>query len=210
MFTIIGFVIGAITMAAIWLLVNAGDVYRIQHYRIDDLSTIKDLQDVEVLICLAGGRGRVTAAADIWLAVKNLRETKKLSRPVFYLSGTGADFQYADLKDAGVSETVWSQLQESDVLLESVSENTEENAALFRSFQRQASWKNGVLVTSSYHLRRASAIFKRALSGQMKLVLISSGIESFQEDEWRSNLNGLWVTITEYLKTQLQGFASTM
>lgn len=61
----------------------------------------------------------------------------------------------------------------ADLLVESKSRNTHENATLSLPFLQKKAWKSAVLVTSAWHMKRAAGVFRKAgyTQGGLKLSL---------------------------------------
>ncbi len=154
-----GFILGVLVSSFMFLMFEAGTIY---DFKMDYLES--DLDDADVILCLAGGPGRIAAAAKLWERALEIHGEKNL--PILYLSGLGGSVKFSSLAETEMPETALKRIRESDMILESVSQNTYENGQLFKSFQRQLEWKKAILVTSDYHLKRSKAILGKIMGSK--------------------------------------------
>lgn len=180
-------------------LLLAGTIYQYQ----DTVDGVH-LPQVDAIVCLAGGRGRIAAAGDIWYRYweNGQRKRPPESPPVLYMSGMGPQANWKVLLHqirAGVRQVIRPQ----DVILETESQNTESNALWLAHNAEKRGWKRILLVTSAYHMRRASLIFDRILKAH-RIPLVVDTISAFQDpfeaSQWRSSFHGIHVTVLEYIK----------
>ncbi|MGZ3707424.1 MAG: YdcF family protein [Bdellovibrionota bacterium] len=193
----LGMTLGALILA--YFL--AGEIYDYQ----DTVDGVH-LPRVDAIVCLAGGRGRISGAADLWYRyfeqAHQQGAPKDAPTPVLYISGMGHQSNWAVFVRQirrGVLESIRSQ----DVVLERESENTDANARYLVQYAQKTGWKRVLLVTSRYHMRRAKMIFERELraaGSPLEVETLSFYQEPFEPGEWRSGLHGVRVTVTEYLK----------
>ena len=210
---------GLLVAGGIWLWSAAGWVY-------DDQDTVDGvhLPRVDAIVCLAGGRGRIAAAGDLWYRYWEQRRIGRESlqkeadfRPILYFSGLGEKTGWATVQQqlrAGVTEVI----SPADTVLETESRNTEGNAQWLLQYARERGWKSILLVTSRYHMRRARLIFERLAERdrQLRAGLRAEGApapetlrietlsvyqEPFEPGEWSGDLQGIRVTLTEYFKS---------
>lgn len=193
-------------------LVLASEIYDYQ----DTVDGVH-LPSVDAIVCLAGGRGRIAAAGDLWyrywessIKLKAAREAagEKIDPeaddrvPLLYLSGMGPQTTWNTFKKhlrSGVREVV----PVADVVIEKESYNTETNAIWLARMAQDKGWKKILLVTSSYHMRRSQMMFARtfaALGLNIQIETLSAFQEPFESNEWRESIHGLHVTVMEYLK----------
>ncbi len=196
----VGFVFGIVTFA----FVIAGEIY---DYR-DTVDGVR-LPPVDAIVCLAGGRGRIAAAGDLWYRYWERRQeyyTQGRAVPVLYISGMGHASSWGtfarQLRD-GVREMIPS----AEVILEKESTNTDENARYLVKMAQEKGWRRVLLITSPYHMRRARFIFEAYLSRVGKIQpegfrveTLSAFQEPYEPGEWRTSLQGIRVTLEEYLK----------
>jgi uncharacterized SAM-binding protein YcdF (DUF218 family) len=193
----IGFTFGALMLA--FLL--AGDIY---DYK--DTAQRDSLPQVDAIVCLAGGRGRILAAGELWYqyldrVLEASAETES-SIPILYFSGLGHQATWS-LLTRQLSRRVLQVVQPEDVIIENESANTDENAKWLLKIAQERNWKRIVLLTSSYHMKRANYIFARVLKAgglSVQIDTLSVTQEPFSSKQWRSGFWGIRVTLLEYLK----------
>ncbi len=195
-----GAVIGTLALA----VVTAGDIY-------DYMDTVDGvhLPAVDAVVVLAGGRGRIAAAGDVWyryweLAHVPLKQIGSPARkpPTFYVSGVGRQSNWGTLTRQ-VRRGVLDVMRPEDVLLENESTNTEENARLLAKYAKERKWDRILLMTSRYHMKRAKFIFEGlfwSLEHPIHIETLSVYQEPFEPGEWRYSPHGIEVTLTEYVK----------
>ncbi len=190
-----GFVLGVFALA----MMNAQVLY-------EDLDTFDGtaLPEVDAVVVLAGGRGRIAAAGDIWYRYfEDAREPEKGRRvPVFYVSGMGPKSRWSAL-ESQVRRGIAPLLQQETVVLETESGDTVENAVWLVRHASKHSWKRILLMTSSYHMARSRYIFERIMEQErypMVIETLSVFQDPFSRQEWSSDLNGIRITLTEYFK----------
>ena len=191
--------VGAILGSLILPIMLAGELYDYQ----DTLDGVR-LPPVDSIVCLAGGRGRLAAAGDLWYRFRESRLGG--SGPEIYISGAGSQATWPSLSKQlrpGVREV----LAKERVILEQESVNTEANAKLLLKYVQgqppDKRWKRIVLITSPYHMRRAMLIFEKTFAQAgvpMTLLSYSAFQEPFEPGEWLSSPHGIHVTLLEYLK----------
>ncbi len=183
----------------------AGEIYDYQ----DTLDGAALPEDIDVIVCLAGGRGRIAAAGDLWMRYRDAAQadkTKNRKIPKLYISGMGhlSNWRAFSLQlRRGISQVI----PRDQVILETRSVNTEGNAIWFAEYARIHSMKSAILLTSSYHMRRAVLIFSRVLqnhlapTGQhLRMETLSLIQDPFDATDWRTSLQGIRVTLNEFLK----------
>jgi hypothetical protein len=102
-----------------------------------------------------------------------------------------------------VRQGVMPVLKPENVVLERESRDTLENAEWAARHAAERGWDSILLMTSSYHMKRSRLIFDRVLSRggrSVRIETLSVIQEPFAQDEWRSGLHGVRVTLTEYFK----------
>lgn len=181
------------------------------------------LPPVQAIVVLAGGRGRIAAAGDIWNRYRERSEVPaKASQqtteglPVLYVSGVGPQSTFKVIQGQlrpGVTEVI----RPDQVVIENESTNTEENALWLARYARERSWNRVLLITSSYHMKRARLIFSRILerdaadrnalranqsprAPSVQVDTLSVYQEPFEPGEWMTSVHGTRVTIGEYFK----------
>jgi len=88
----------------------------------------------------------------------------------------------------------------NDILLEDKSRTTEEDARFTRDILKKYEYKSLILVTSPYHSRRASKIFRKVMGD--KIMIISAPAEKswFSFDEWWKRRRDRARVLDEYSK----------
>lgn len=190
-----GFVLAALALP----LILAGEIY---DYR-DTVDGVH-LPPVDAIVCLAGGRGRIAAAGDIWYRYweNGRRKHPPEAPPVLYMSGMGPQANWNVLLRQ-VRSGVRRVLRPGDVILETESQNTESNALWLARNAEKRGWKKILLITSAYHMRRAWLIFGRTLKTHgsgVSVETMSAFQDPFEATEWRSSFHGIHVTVLEYIK----------
>lgn len=197
-FSLAGAIAGVLAMVLVYLL--AGEIY---NYR--DTVDLQRLPAVDAIVCLGGGKGRLAAAGDLWYRYwqqSQLPDSLVKSAPVLYLSGMGPQTNWAILSRQ-LRPAVLQKIRPDSVVIEKESSNTDRNARWLAKYAQQQHWKKVLLLTSSYHMRRAKFIFSKVLtrgSDPVGLETLSFAQEPFTPTEWRSGPNAIRVTLMEYLK----------
>lgn len=192
------FLVGLLCGFFLFTFIRAGSIYEYS-----DTVDGATLPDADAIVVLAGGRGRISAAGDFWFRYREREESGVIEEsPLLYLSGLGPTITFDQLHKlvrAGVVRT----MRPSDVVLETESRNTEENALWVVKNARLRGWKRIVLMTSPYHMRRSQWIFQGVLKEaglSLKVDTLSIDQEPFNVDEWRTSFSGIRMTVFEYLK----------
>lgn len=192
------FALGLFSGMMLFTFIKAGTLY-------DYTDTLDGAQlpPTDAIVVLAGGRGRIAAAGDFWFRYYEREEAGEIeAAPMLYISGMGPNSNWATFEKSirpGVSKT----MKPSNVVLETESRNTEENALWVVKNARLRGWRRIVLMTSPYHMQRSRFIFAKVLAKtDLKLTVDSLTIfqEEYSSEEWRDSLNGIRVTMIEYLK----------
>jgi uncharacterized SAM-binding protein YcdF (DUF218 family) len=192
--TFVTALVGIVGTAALFLWFAAGEIYDYS----DTFALERDAAKVDVVVVLAGGKGRIPQAVSLW---KEIRDRKgKNQEPILFLSGLGPGNGIETFAGQGVPEGMVRLLNRDNVVFENVSENTLENAQIFASFARQKRWKSVVLVTAGYHMRRAGFILRKVLDPEVELLTETVDARHFGRNEWHHDEYAVRVTIFEYLK----------
>lgn len=190
---------GALSGAVVFAWMTAGSIYDYE----DSISLGGPLPRADVIVCLAGARGRISGAADLWFEYYSaFREGRVQKLPVLYLSGTGPHSTWAVLSKQ-VRGEVLQVLKPENVIVENQSVNTVDNASWFARRAKEEDWKKVVLVTSSYHMKRAGYIFDRLVfshAGVDRIRTYTMLQDAFRMDTWRESALGIQVTLVEYIK----------
>lgn len=181
---------------------SAGEIYQ---YSDTVAGVTEKLPQVDSIVCLAGGRGRIGAAADLWFRYWQLAQEPGsgiTKVPVLYLSGMGPQVTWNSVSKQ-VRRPVLGVIRSTDLLIENESSNTYQNAQYLARYARERQWRKVLLLTSTYHMKRAHFIFNhvlKALESPIEVETLSFYQEPFGSNEWRNGTIGLRVTLFEYLK----------
>jgi uncharacterized SAM-binding protein YcdF (DUF218 family) len=200
---LLGMTLGALMLA----FVMAGEIYEYQ----DTVDGVH-LPHVDAIVCLAGGRGRIVAAGDLWYRYFELAHTPIVAgagrdpapsrSPVLYFSGMGHQSNWRGLTRQ-LRRGVVEVLRPEDVVLEIESGNTDANARYLARYAKQHGWEKILLITSSYHMKRARFMFDgvmKTLGVPLEIETLSVFQEPFEPGEWRGSFHGIRVTILEFSK----------
>lgn len=227
----LGFLFAGISVGVFALAyLSAGQIYDYE-----DTVKIGDLPDeVDALVVLAGGGGRILAATDLWYeywkAEQNPKVTfiDRLARqqghssmrnpdseiepppavfdtpvemklPKLYVSGMGPLAGW-NVFAQQVRPEVLKVLKPENVILETESANTHENAKWLALYADKYDWHKIILITASYHMRRSKFVFDQTFRGEMEIETYSIHRELINQDNWRSSLDSIRLTLFEYLK----------
>ncbi|MBC7384747.1 MAG: YdcF family protein [Cryobacterium sp.] len=192
------FILGIFAGILLFAFFKAGALYDYA----DTLDGAK-LPASDAIVVLAGGRGRIAAAGDFWFRYYEREEGDSTEvAPLLYISGMGPNSNWATFAKS-VRPGILRAMKPLNVVLETESRNTEENALWVVKNARLRGWKRIVLMTSPYHMRRSRYIFGKVLaeSGQkLDVDTLTIYQEAFSSEEWRESMNGIRVTMLEYLK----------
>jgi uncharacterized SAM-binding protein YcdF (DUF218 family) len=196
--------LGIVTGALVLAFFMAGEIYDYQ----DTVDGVH-LPEVDAVVCLAGGRGRIAEAGDLWYrywelnhAVNKATGKSSMSLPVLYISGMGKNANWAVFTKQ-LRRGVRDVIKPENVVIENESLNTDANARWLARYGNERDWSRILLMTSPYHMKRARFIFEGVLrppGPSIEVETLSVFQEPFEANEWRSNLHGIRVSINEYIK----------
>jgi uncharacterized SAM-binding protein YcdF (DUF218 family) len=193
--------LGGILMGILlFATVMANEIYEYQ----DTVDGVH-LPEVDAIVVLAGGRGRITSAGDLWYHYHTLFQGDHAglkSGPVLYVSGMGHQSNWVSFTKQ-VRRGVAENMRPEDVVLETESSNTEENAQWLVKTVKLRGWSKILLTTSSYHMKRARMMLEQTFRAEkipITIDTLSIYQDPFEPSEWRSSLLGVRVTLTEYIK----------
>jgi uncharacterized SAM-binding protein YcdF (DUF218 family) len=195
--------LGGILMGILlFATVMANEIYEYQ----DTVDGVH-LPQVDAIVVLAGGRGRITSAGDLWYHYHTNYQadpTQSAGRkgPVLYVSGMGHQSNWASFAKQ-VRRGVVEIMRPEDVVLETESSNTEENAQWLVKTVKERGWSKILLTTSSYHMKRARMMLEKTFRSEkipITIDTLSIYQDPFEPTEWRASILGVRVTLTEYIK----------
>lgn len=155
-----------------------------------DLPKDKD----SALVCLAGGKYRIEAAFSLYAHGVGER---------MFIVGAGPKVTKEGLAKLQAVQTAqkipWDRYDR--IMVENDSRNTIENAfAVKRFLELNPSVKKIVLVTSSYHMRRASFMIASQIPADITIVPFAPEATEISPSNWWHTWLGISVTVQEYLK----------
>ncbi|GBD99537.1 hypothetical protein BMS3Abin07_01574 [bacterium BMS3Abin07] len=140
------------------------------------------LERADLIVALGGSKGRKRGAVAL------LREGFA-SKVMF----TGFDIDIRDYQCQGISE-------KEIVLPPMAAYTTYEEALVVLNAAEENNFHAVIIVTSPYHLRRASFIFHKIFNGKdIKLMFYACQNKAFQMDRWWKSYIGRKMVIMEYL-----------
>lgn len=175
----------------------AGEIYEYQ-----DSFDGAQLPRVDAIVCLAGGRGRIAAAGDVWYRYWEQSQHSGGRPPVLLISGVGPQSNWSVLEHT-VRRGVLEVMKPEDVLLERESFNTHSNFEVLLRLAREKGWRSVLLVTSPYHMKRSLLIAERLTAAEksaLQVHTLSVYQEPFEPGEWFTSLQGIRVTLEEFAK----------
>lgn len=186
--------------AGILTFLMAGEIY---NYK--DTVSLERLPQVDAIVCLGGGRGRIAAAAELWnhyFEASAQANPPSVRLPVLYFAGMGHQASWGVLAKQ-MRKGITQKMRPEEVIIEKESSNTDSNARWLVRFAQEYHWKKILLITSSYHMKRARFIFEELFKVSKEPIHIET-ISVYQEpyvaNEWRYGPTGVRVTVLEYLK----------
>lgn len=142
----------------------------------------------DAIVVLTGGTGRVEEGLRLfregrggYLILSGVEETSSL----------GAIFPGRDLK---------TSVDTSRIILDIESRRTIDNAFNVKKIVEEKRFKSLILVTSNYHMKRASTILRKTINGEVKLYRNPVRGPNFKDEEWWGNLKSLKLVTSEFFK----------
>ncbi|MGH2405979.1 MAG: YdcF family protein [bacterium] len=155
------------------------------------------LEKANIVVVLAGGRGdeRVRQAADLY---------RSGYAPLVMLSGTGAQNFGFSVSEVMRRQAVSNGIPQSALVFESTSTSTLEQAREIRKLLEARRVRRAIVVTSSYHTRRAAYLFHKGFAGSpVELRLYPVQRDSFNPMRWWTREEDTETVVLEYLKLGL-------
>jgi uncharacterized SAM-binding protein YcdF (DUF218 family) len=146
------------------------------------------------IVCLAGGKFRVEAAYSLF--------ARGVGSELLII-GAGKRSTVAGLIRAHAAEMSGKISPErfQKIQVENESRNTIENAfALGRYLQQNPGVKTIVLVTSSYHMRRAQVMIENHVDKDIRIIPYTPENDAIGPENWWKSWIGIEVTTVEYFK----------
>jgi uncharacterized SAM-binding protein YcdF (DUF218 family) len=156
--------------------------------------TIQTQKGHPLVACLAGGKGRIEAAMDLFASGVGSE---------LFIIGAGPKMTVPLLlknTDKNVVQKL-SNLKIGAISLERESANTIENAYVLERFLvEQPLIQDVIVVTSGYHMRRSLYVLNTLLQRKVNLIPYTPPDEAFDRDNWWHSRVGIVVTLEEYFK----------
>ena len=142
-----------------------------------------NIQHVDVIIILGGDKERVPYGAKLY---------KSNYSDKIIISGDNV---------IGKKQAIESGIALKDVILEDKSTTTYENAKFSRSIMLQNNFTSAIVVSSPYHMRRASWLFGDVFKND-NITLLYSPVDNswFKPEKWWTNKMEMYVVVEEYSK----------
>jgi uncharacterized SAM-binding protein YcdF (DUF218 family) len=147
-----------------------------------------DKEKVDAVIVLSGGLGRVEEGLKLHLAEKGE-----------YLIISGVD-KASDMNSIFFLHNPTDFANSEKIILEKSSVSTFENARNVKKIIELHGIKSIVLITSSYHMKRAGFIFSRVFPDDVKIFYHTVSTENFNEETWWKDRNSILLLLTEFVK----------
>jgi uncharacterized SAM-binding protein YcdF (DUF218 family) len=139
----------------------------------------------DAIVVLTGGKGRAEAGLSL---------LQQGAAGFLIVSGVNED---ADIESIfGGTAGPW----ELNIILEKRSRSTYENAVEVRRLVKEFDIGSIVLITSGYHMQRASYTFGRILPGDVKIEPYTVSTPNFDVERWWGSAGSLWLVLTEFVK----------
>lgn len=146
------------------------------------------------IICLAGGKGRIETAFDLFF--QDVGDS-------LFIIGAGKKSTINSLlrNHASPREVQTNEHRLGRIIVENESRNTIENAfAVSRYLQQNPNIKTVLLVTSGYHMRRAQFMIENQVHREIKIIPYNPPKEVIEQQTWWHTWLGIQVTVVEYGK----------
>ena len=161
----------------------------------ETLSPLEQESDVDLIVVLTGGQGRFLAGLEL---------LKRFPRAWLLVSGAETFVTLDDvLKANGVEDL--EDKERSRIWLGKFSRNTIENATEVREIAEKVEAHKIILVTSSYHVRRALELVKREMAKSLlkspKIYFHPVESPNFPKTGWWRKVIGWKIFFSEYFKS---------
>jgi uncharacterized SAM-binding protein YcdF (DUF218 family) len=182
--------VGLFLLASVILLIKVtGD----QLYAYEANPNIDKIGKSTLIVCLAGGKGRIQSALSLYSRGKGL---------ALFIAGAGPKTTRETLLREHLPPEAIASISGSrreNIVVETQSRNTIENAyAIARFLRSNPEVTDIILITSAYHMRRSLLIVENALRGQVTVIPYTAkeGAAILREN-WTSSWVGIGVTLEE-------------
>ena len=163
-------------------------------YDFPDSTDISQLPRNVPVVCLAGGKGRIEVAFALYAS--GIGEA-------LWLIGAGHKATLITIarKQAPELFPKISPLRSEKILIETESRNTVENAYIVDKYlQQNPQFNKVILVTASYHMKRAMLRIQRQAHREITIVPHASNKEGINRQNWWITWRGIELTTSEVAK----------
>lgn len=156
-------------------------------------STKSDCGSVNAIVAISGGDTRARTAQAIELYNYDWA-------PLLVFSGAAADKSGPSNAEAMKRQALEAGVPESDILIDETSETTKQNADNTIDLFRQNKINSVVLVTSSYHQRRAGLEFGQRAGIDIKIINHPVKSDKQWSPRWWLTPTGWYLAVSEMMK----------
>lgn len=128
--------------------------------------------------------------------------------PLIIFSGAAREGEVSNAEAMGALAEIQG-VPKTQIILEEAARDTFENARNVAQIVRARNLKSVLLVSSSYHQRRALILFKRALGKDTTVVSVSAQPSWYQKDTWWQDTRSQEILKSELTKIALLFFTRT-
>lgn len=150
-------------------------------------------RSVDAIVAISGGDTRARTAEAI-----NMYKNGWANLLIF--SGAAADKSGPSNAEAMMLQAINAGVSPSSILLDETSETTKENAANTTNLFVQNKIQSVILVTSSYHQRRAGLEFGHRAGAGIRIVNHPVKADNQWNSWWWTTPTGWWLAISEIFK----------
>ncbi|HLC18127.1 MAG TPA: YdcF family protein [Thermodesulfobacteriota bacterium] len=137
----------------------------------------------DCIVVLTGGKGRIERGMELY---------RQGTAGLVILSGVN---EAADMDAIFFSGT--GGVPREDIMLEKSSKSTYQNALEIRRIMEARGLKSMILITSSYHMKRAYRIFRRIMPAEVTIIPLKVSSPNFDEHRWWMSLG---ILVPEFMK----------
>lgn len=139
-------------------------------------------EQADAIVAVSGGDTRARTNEAVTLYKRGWADT-------LIFSGAAADKSGPSNASAMRDQALAEGVPDSSIIIEELSETTQQNAVLSSDVLTENEFQRVVLVTSAYHQRRAGLVFQRSAGSHIEVV--NHPVRS--DNQWSS---GWWLTFT--------------
>lgn len=147
----------------------------------------KAFDEVDLLVVLTGGSGRIDEGVKLLSSGKG---------ELLFISGGGEKIDI----DHVLKENEINPLLKESIIFENLSKSTYENALMTKEIVKSYQIKSIALITSAYHIKRASYTFRRILPEDVKIYPYRVKTSLFKIDRWYKDSKSRKIIFSEFYK----------